>query len=141
MVKSTGNSVIFYEFNGCKFKHEAAGMCKLLMDCTTYLCQFTHKKDASENVDKASVDKVRIEPSIKSSKEEKMINPEQEKHAGNKFKNDDDNALLDSNKTLEIALQKINTLEENKRFLQNKLTQYGTQLRIFINGKEGKQTS
>ena len=60
-----------YEVNGCKVKHEAAGMCKLLMDCTTYLCQFTHKKDASENVDNASVDKVRIEPSIKSSKEEK----------------------------------------------------------------------
>ena len=71
MEKSTGNSAIFYEVNGCKFKNEAAGMCKLLMDCTTYLCQFTHKKDASENVDNASVDKVRIEPSIKSSKEEK----------------------------------------------------------------------
>ena len=65
-----------------------------------------------------------------------IINPEQEKHAGNKFRNDDD-----SKKALEVALQKINTLEENKKFLQNKLTQYGTQLRIFIKEKEGKQTS
>ena len=99
------------------------------MKCTDYLCQFSHKKDASENVDNVSVNNL----------EDKAVS-NQETNAGSKL-NDNVDGSIDTKKALEIALLKINKLEENKLFLQNKLTQYTKQLKIFIKEREEKKTS
>ena len=104
---------------GCKFKHENSGKCTFGKDCKNLLCQYNH--DDSQYAEERS--KLKENQAIKEASGE----------------SDYENIVLEcdnKNRALEEAIKRIDTLEENKVFLEGKLKTYSTTLRKMIKDKE-----